>query len=80
MALVTKKEDKLQSIIESFENGYTKDEFVNRFEETYPKDWKKIVRSYKEHEKKTKEGKTHPMPEPKQYVVNMLNVWLKKSK
>ena len=80
MALVMKKEEKLQNIVESMKDGYTKDEFVHKFEETYPKDWKKILNSYKEHERKTKEGKTHPMPEPKQYVLNMLNVWLKKNK
>ena len=80
MALVMKKDEKLQNVIESMKDGYTKDEFVFKSEETYPKDWKKIVNSYKEHEQKTKEDKTHPMPEPKQYVINMLNVWLKKNK
>ena len=78
MALVLKKEEKIQHIIDIFENKYTKDEFVDKFEELYPKDWSKIVKNHQEHERKTKEGKTHPMPEPKQYVINMLNVWLKK--
>ena len=78
MALVLKKEEKIQHIIDTFENKYTKDEFVKKFEELYSKDWNKIVKNYQEHEQKTKEGKAHPMPEPKQYVINMLNVWLKK--
>lgn len=78
MALVLKKEEKLENTINMLDNNYTKDEFVEKFEESYPKDWNKIVNNYQEHERKTKEGKTHPMPEPKQYVINMLNVWLKK--
>jgi len=78
MALVLKKEEKLQNTIDMLDNSYTKDEFVEKFKELYPKDWSKIVKNYQKHERKTKEGKTHPMPEPKQYVLNMLNVWLKK--
>ena len=36
--------------------------------------------SYQEHVRKTKPGKSHPMPEPVQYLRNALNVHLKASK
>lgn len=78
MAVVLKREEKIQHTINMLESNYTKNEFIEKFKELYPKDWNKIVKNYQQHEQKTKEGKEHPMPEPKQYIINMLNVWLKK--
>lgn len=80
MAVITKKNEKISAIASLLDNGYSEDEFVDKFKEQYPKDWDKIVKSYKEHERKTKPGKTHPMPEPKQYLKNALKVWLKASR
>lgn len=80
MAVITKKNEKISAIASLLDNGYSEDEFVDKFKEQYPKDWDKIVKSYEEHERKTKPGKTHPMPEPKQYLKNALKVWLKASR
>ena len=38
MALVLKKEEKLQNTINMLDNNYTKDVFVKKFEELYPKE------------------------------------------
>jgi len=79
MAIITKKEEKLGSVVNALNDKYSPDDFVTMFQEMYPKDWGKITREYAKHERKTKPGKNHPMPDPAQYVKNALNVWLKKN-
>ena len=72
LALVTKKEEKFQSVIDSLPESYTENEFVDKFKVMYDKDWKKVVRLYEEHERKSeKQKKGHPMPEPKKYILNI---------
>jgi hypothetical protein len=51
---------------------------MEKFIETYPDDWKKINSNYNKHVRKSKEGKSIPMPKPEQYLKNMLYVWQKK--
>ena len=80
MAVITKKDEKIALVVASFDKEFSFDEFLKKFQEMYPKDWEKTVRNYIQHERKTKEGKTHPMPDPKQYLQNSLNVWQKKNK
>ncbi|WP_125782798.1 hypothetical protein [Pseudoalteromonas rubra] len=80
MAVITKKDEKIESVVCELGEGYSIDDFVNKFQELYPKDWSKVEREYAKHERKTKPGKAHPMPEPVQYLKNALNVWQKKKK
>lgn len=77
MAVILKKDEKIQSVVEALSADYTQDEFIDRFIEMHPKDWERIQKNYRDHERRTKPGKSHPMPEPKQYLLNVLNVWLK---
>ena len=79
MAVITKKDEKISAVVNLLTEEYSEDEFVDKFKEQYPKDWDKIVKSYHDHERRTKPGKSHPMPEPKQYLKNALKVWLKTS-
>ena len=72
--------DKIENVVGELNEGYSFDDFINKFQELYPKDWSKIEREHAKHERKTKPGKTHPMPEPIQYLKNALNVWNKKNK
>jgi|TARA_B110000211_G_scaffold66399_1_gene76617 hypothetical protein len=80
MAVITKKDEKIENVVGELNEGYLFDDFINKFQELYPKDWSKIEREHAKHERKTKPGKTHPMPEPIQYLKNALNVWNKKNK
>lgn len=80
MAVITKKDEKIESVIESFDGIPSPDEFVAKFVELYPKDFAKVEKNYSDHERKTKPGKSHPMPEPVQYLKNALNVWVKANK
>ena len=80
MAVFTKKEEKISTVVNELADGFSSDDFVAKFKELYPKDWAKVEKNYSDHERKTKPGKSHPMPEPTQYIKNSLNVWLKKNK
>ncbi|MNB84299.1 hypothetical protein D3C76_852630 [compost metagenome] len=78
MAVISKKEEKIKATCESLQPGFTFEEFLDAFTTLYPKDWDKVGREYAKHERKTKPGKSHPMPDPVQYMKNALNVHLKK--
>lgn len=78
MAVISKKEEKIKATCESLQPGFTFEEFLEAFKTLCPKDWDKVGREYAKHERKTKPGKSHPMPEPVQYMKNALNVHLKK--
>ena len=80
MSVITKKDEKIAAVVSTLENEYTPEQFIQKFKELYSKDWTKIQKSYQDHERKTKPGKSHPMPEPNQYLINSLNVWQKNKK
>ena len=79
MAVITKKDDKIALVVGSLDKEFSFDAFLEKFQVLYLKDWEKIVRSHNKHEVQTKAGKSHPMPEPEQYLRNALNVWQKKN-
>lgn len=80
MSVIVKKDEKISAVASSLGDSFSPDEFVSKFQQLYPKDWGKVEKSYRDHERKTKPGKTHPMPEPTQYLKNALNVWQKSHK
>ena len=65
-----KKDEKVSAVIAALENTHTEMQFVEKFKELYPNDWEKIIKRYNAHERLTPEGKTHPMPNPTQYLIN----------
>lgn len=79
MAVILKKDEKIQNVIDNLENDYSEKEFIEKFKELYQTDWDKIVKNYNQHLRKAKPGKPIPMPEPNQYLINALNVWQKKT-
>lgn len=76
MSVISKKNEKIAEVVAELSEGYTFDQFLSAFQLKFPKDWAKVVREFQKHERKTKPGKTHPMPEPTQYMRNALNVYL----
>jgi len=80
MAVIIKKDEKLSDVANALGDSFSSDEFLVKFKELYPKDWARIEKNYRDHERKTKPGKTHPMPEPTQYLKNALKVWQNKNK
>lgn len=77
MSVIAKKVEKVAGVVSTLPVGFTFEESLSAFKQQQPKDWDKIVREYQKHERKTKPGKSHPMPEPAQYLRNALNVHCK---
>jgi hypothetical protein len=50
-----------------------------KFKELYPEDWQSLVYRYEEHERHTPKGKSHPMPEPTQYLLNIVKNYYRKT-
>ena len=78
MAVILKKDEKIQNVINNLKEDYSEIDFIEKFKELYPDDWKKIENNYNQHLQKTRPGKPIPMPNPVQYLKNALNVWRKK--
>ena len=79
MTVIVKKDEKVKATCDSLQPGFTFEQFLEAFQEMYPKEWANVVREYANHERKTKPGKSHPMPNPEQYMRNALNVHLGKN-
>ena len=77
MPVILKKDEKIKATIDLLPENFKIQEFIDKFKETYPKDWKKLELTYTEHLQNTKPGKPIPMPKPEQYLKNTLNVWTK---
>ena len=78
--VVLKKAEKLEAVDAALPSGSSPEDYITKFRGLYPEDWDNIVRKYNEHERRTPAGKSHPMPEPKQYVLNMVKTFLNKKK
>ncbi|NMA49625.1 MAG: hypothetical protein GX947_07650 [Tissierellia bacterium] len=72
-----KAHEKIPKVIEALDQGFTDDEFIEKFQEMFPKEWQNVNRRYNQHERLTKEGKSHPMPEPKKYLLLKSHKYLK---
>lgn len=70
MCMIKKSVQKFNMVLNLLGDSYSNDEFVNLFIELFPVDWKLIQDRYEEHARKSK-GKWHPMPKPRQYVLNV---------
>jgi hypothetical protein len=75
--IVLKKTEKLEAVNAALPTGSSPEEFVAKFQEMYPEDWSKITNRYRAHESHTPRGKSHPMPEPTQYLLNMVKNFIK---
>lgn len=74
MAVISKKEEKVNQILSDLGAECSYEEFSREFKERYPNDWERIIKTYKQHENRDKKGKGHPMPDPEQYMKNMFKV------
>ena len=78
MSFIKDKKDKIVATINSLNDEYSDKEFIEKFKELYPNYVAKIEANYRKHQRKTKPGKSHPMPSPDQYMRNMLNTFRNK--
>lgn len=77
--IVRKKEQKLETVYAAMPPESSIEAFAVKFKELYPDDWNSIVHRYAEHQRQTPQGKHHPMPEPMQYLSNMVKNYYHKT-
>ena len=80
MAVILKKDEKIESVALKLPNDFTIQDFVEKYREMYNEDWLKLEKTYADHVRKSKPGKIQPMPTPEQYLKNALHVWRNKTK
>lgn len=80
MSVILKVDEKVKSVIETFQEGYSEDDFYTRFVEMYPKDYERYRKKFLVEESKTKPGKTHPMQNPEKHIKNALRSYLSRNK
>lgn len=78
MAVIIKKEEKINKVLEALADSQNEEVFKIKFKEMYPEDYAKIVKTYEKEERKDKKGKGHPMPHPETYLSNMFKVAMNK--
>lgn len=79
-SIIAKKAEKAEKILKQMSDKDNEEEFKKLFRKLYPEDWEKIKRKYLKEERKTKPGKSHPMPNPNTYLHNMFKTALSKHK
>lgn len=76
--VMQKREEKAKQIFDELGKNCTFEAFYEKFKELFPDDWGRIKSKYNKEERKTKDGKTHPMPHPTRYVKNLYNIYRNK--
>lgn len=78
MAVLNRKEEKLQVVLGRLPKNYTDEEFVAMFVKLYPKDWGKIKSTYIKQSQDKEPGTVINMPKPALYLKQILQSYLKK--
>ena len=76
---VLKRDRKLEGVYRAMPPQSTLAEHIAKFTELYPEDWQSLVYRYKEHERHPPKGKSHPMPEPTQYLLTIVKNYYRKT-
>src|SRR5262249_15402192 len=77
--IVLKRDRKLEVVYRAMPPQSAIEEHMAKFKELYPEDWQSLVYRYKEHERHIPKGKSHPMPEPTQYLLNIVKNYYRKT-
>jgi len=77
--IVLKRDRKLEVVYRAMPPQSSIEEHMAKFKELYPEDWNSLVYRYTERERQTPKGKPHPMPEPTQYLLNMVKNYYRKT-
>lgn len=78
MAVLNRKEEKLQVVLGRLPKNYTDEEFVAMFMKLYPKDWGKIKSTYIKQSQDKEPGTVINMPKPALYLKQILQSYLQK--
>lgn len=76
MAVLHRKEEKIEMVLSKLPKAYTDKQFVETFIQLYSKDWGKIKANYIKNSQDKLEGAIIKMPKPEIYLKNILTVYL----
>jgi len=80
MAVLHKKEEKIEVVLSKLPKDYTDKQFVETFIELYSKDWGKIKANYIKQSQDKEPGTVINMPKPELYLKSILTVYLENLK
>lgn len=80
MAVLHKKEEKIEVVLSKLPKDYTDKQFVETFIELYSKDWGKIKANYIKQSQDKEPGTVVNMPKPELYLKSILTVYLENLK
>ncbi|MCD0488474.1 hypothetical protein LPB86_09545 [Pedobacter sp. MC2016-14] len=80
MAVLHRKEDKIEVVLSKLPKDYTDKQFVDMFIQLYSKDWGKIKANYIKQSQDKEPGTVINMPKPELYLKNILAVYLENLK
>ena len=78
MAVLHKKEEKIEVVLSKLPKKYTDKEFVDKFIQLYSKDWGKIKSNYIKQSQDKEPGTVITMPKPELYLKSILETYLAK--
>lgn len=76
MAVLHKKEEKIEVVLSKLPENYTDKQFVDTFIQLYSKEWGKIKANYIKQSQDKEPGTIITMPKPEIYLKNILTVYL----
>ena len=80
MAVLHRKEEKIEVVLSKLPKDYTDKQFVDTFIQLYSKDWGKIKANYIKQSQDKIPGTIIKMPKPEIYLKNVLTVYLENLK
>lgn len=79
MAVLNKKEEKIQAVLGRLPKNYSQEDFVAMFIKLYGKDWGKIKAAYIKQSQDKEPGTIINMPKPNLYLKQLLDIFLTKA-
>lgn len=80
MAVLHRKEEKIEVVLSKLPTSYTDKEFVDMFIQLYSKDWGKIKANYLKQSQDKEPGTIVTMPKPELYLKSILTTYLDNKK
>lgn len=77
MAVINRKEEKIQVVLSRLPKTYTHADFVEQFIKLYARDWGRIKSAYVKQHQDKEEGTHGKMPKPEDYLKQILEIYLK---
>ncbi|WP_235524207.1 hypothetical protein [Pedobacter sp. Hv1] len=77
MAILHRKEEKIQAVLGRLPKNYTDEDFVSMFIKLYSKDWGKIKAAYIKQAQDKEPGTVINMPKPDLYLKQLAEIYIK---